>query len=214
MKKCVCGTEFKHASNLSRHQRGNSNQGVKPCIVFADHLAKKLITAGEVEMGEHIIRQLEIYNERHHKEEQEDEASDSVVVTVESFDFDNPPTWLAAEPTVLEEATSGHFDPGKIFEALYCNPDHPESWSVYWPNLKMERVSIWQNGEWRNQDFETWSWEFIVFAILRHYKRDLERMGELSYHLNNTTEGRKDLRGFRKELKNILWGPIRNKIKK
>lgn len=211
MNECTCGASFKHASNLSRHQRGNYKQGVRPCIIFATHLTQKLVTAGELKLAEALTHQLEIYNERFMQKEEITE--EVMAIEVESFDIDNPPSWVSAQPSVLEQATSGPFQPGKILEALYCSPDHPESWSVFWPNLKMDRVSLWQHGEWRSQDFETWSWDFIVFAILRYHKRDLEKMGQMYLHLKSP-EGKKDLRSFRKELKNVLWGPIRNKIKK
>lgn len=41
---CVCGASYKHQSNLSRHQTGNSRQGILPCVVYlkkeADSLKK------------------------------------------------------------------------------------------------------------------------------------------------------------------------------
>jgi hypothetical protein len=195
MKKCVCGAEYRHGSSLSRHQRGIASQGVAPCSVLAERLAKEFIDARKVELGEHILSTLKVILETKNENTSQ--------VPLEDFDPNNPPTWVLAQSSVLDEVFVGTFNPSKVLEVLYCNKEHPESWSVTWPNLKSERVAIWKEGKWVHKDFESWSWDFIVFCILNFHKNSPTKIGELYIHLKSS-EG-KELRSHQKRMRDVLW---------
>lgn len=175
MNQCKCGKSYKHHTNLVRHQRGNTKQGIVPCKVYLDGLMEK-VQENTLTHASELIQRYESLHE--------------TSVLKKAVPFEHDPQVI---PTFAQEACKGiPHDPsvplidvicqkmgiselgGKLmsiivesFKRIYMSKDHPEYWNVYLWNLNSNSVYVFKNGEWEDQPFQDWSDEFSKRLIAR-----------------------------------------------
>jgi hypothetical protein len=167
MNACICGKSYKFRSALSRHQRGNEKQGVKPCEDFQ---------AFEKQRKEEA--RIKFLN--HHQLDKE-----GLNMKIENHDPENIPDFaksklepfLKVRRTEMNELPNSSFIEGRLssiiphyFQKIYMNEEHPEYWNVVIQNVSTGEVRVYENDTWVTYSFSDWVTNYCRRFIVGYVK--------------------------------------------
>lgn len=163
-----CGKVFAHDSGLSRHKRGNSKTGGKPCELFLEY---------EKKQREEAIKQAITLMKTPNME------------NVYDFNpFEKIPDFVTLDRPVLprrgaaiEERIRG-LDHDQIeniflgliatlFEQIHMNIEHREYWNVILVNVSAPYVRIKKDGSWHDIFIWEWAQDFTRGRVARYIEQ-------------------------------------------